>query len=277
MTVQQIQSWLILFRRRLLWAFTASVFFTLFMHMWITAEGPTDFGVFWHHFCGCPVDRDDLRVLLNFPIIYAVAGFILGLAPLQTASVQAVSPAYAAETSFLLTKPVPRRTLLLAPLALATAAIAVLPSLAITLLFGWLRLVHAPSLHYLLVTVQQIPAVATLGQHPSFVATWSALQMTPRFAASVTLGLCAYTMMASQRWLVLSPKKTLRLLGVLPPLLLCFPVRLFGGAVINYLLMTPEHDAVLGTVPSTSAILTHLAFAAAVIAGCWRLLSATEV
>ncbi|MGI4827489.1 MAG: hypothetical protein ACRYFU_04750 [Janthinobacterium lividum] len=278
MIVQQFQSWLILLHRRILWAFAASLVFTLLMHMWITAESPTDFGVFWHHFCGCPVDRDDLRVLLNFPIIFGLAGFLLGVPPIQLSSIQAGTPAHAADTRFLFTRPVSRATTLFMPLALATAAIAVLPTLAIVLLLGWLRLVQAPSLAYLLATLQQIPAVAALGSHPTLLATLSALHMTRRYAASVTLGLCAYTATSCQRWLILSPRKTLKVLGALPAFLPFFPVdRIFGGAAVNYLLMTPGRDGSLGVVPSTLTVFSHLAFAAAVVAGCWRLVSTTEV
>lgn len=278
MIALNLQSWLLLFRRRLLWAFTAAMFFTLLTFMWVAAESPTDFGVFWHHFCGCPVDRDDLRVLLNFPITFGFIGFLLGLSTPQVTSMQAGAAASYADTRFLLTRPIHRDTSLFAPLAVATVAIAFIPPLAMALLLGWLQLVHAPALAYLLATVQQIPAVAALGPHPTFAATLEALHMARRYTASVTLGLCGYAIMASQRWLILSPSRTLKLFGVLPAFLLFIPIaRIFGGTFINYLLMAPGRDATLGTVPSTAAILIHFIFATSLICGSWRLLSTTEL
>jgi hypothetical protein len=272
-----VQSWLLLSRGRLLGAFAASVFFTLFVHMAVSADGPTDLGIFWHHFCGCPVDPDDVRILLNFPITFGFVGLVLGIMPIKPLAQQG-SPASVSDTLFLLTRPIPRSTALFAPLAVATVAIAVLPTLAIALLLGWLRLVHAPSLGYLLATIEQIPAVRSLGPHPSFPALLSAIQFPRRYAAAIALGLCSYTILASQRWLILSPNKHLKFLGIFPAVILFFPVaRLFSGHLINFLLMTPGRAAPLGYAPSTPTIALHYAFAAAVIFGSWRLLRTIEL
>jgi hypothetical protein len=188
------------------------------------------------------------------------------------------SPTSVSDTLFLLTRPIPRSAALFAPLVLASLAIAILPTLAIALVLGWLRLVHAPSLGHLLATLQQIPAVRSLGPHPSFPALLSAIQFPRRYAAAIALGLCSYTILASQRWLILSPNTHLKFLGIFPAFIVFFPVaRLFSSHLINFLFMTPGRGAPLGSAPSIFTIAVHYAFAAAVVFGSWRLLRTIEL
>ena len=266
-----IGPWFLLARRRLIACFAVSLFFAFAIHMWVSAESLTDVGIFWHHFCGCPVDPDDVRVILNFPITASLVGFFLG------ASFNTASPRGWSSTRFLLTRPISRATVLFAPLTLATAAIAVMPALAFLLLVGWLRLVHAPSLHHFLATLQQLPAVAALGPHPRFFDLLSAIDFPRRYLASIALGLCFYTVMASQRWLLLSPNSKLRILGVFPAFLVAFPIfRVLGKAIANAIFMTPGRGTPLGYAPSTLSIALHFAFVAAIICGCLRLVYTVE-
>lgn len=267
-----IGPWLLLARRRLIASFAVSLFFALVIHMWVSAESLTDVGIFWHHFCGCPVDPDDVRVLLNFPMTACIVGFFLG------AAYSTASPGGLINTRFLLTRPISRATVLFAPLGVATAAIAVIPALAYLLLLGWLRLVHAPSLLHLLATLQLLPAVAALGPHPRFFDLLSAIAFPRRYLASIALGLCAYTFMASQRWLQISPSRKLRLFGALPALVVMFPVfRLLSRDTANAAFMTPGRGTPLGYAPSTLSIALHFAFTAAIVCGCWRLLRTVEI
>lgn len=106
----------------------------------------------------------------------------------------------------------------------------------------------------------------------------SVIEFPRRYTAAISLGLCAYTTLASQRWLILGPNKYLKFLGIFPAFALFFPfVRLLNGRVSNALLMAPGHGAPLDFAPSTLNIALHFAFAAAVIFGSWCLLSTAEL
>jgi hypothetical protein len=276
--LRSLQPWFLLARRRFYVSLAFALFLAIVTHMWVSADSATDFGIFYHHFCGCPVDPDDVRVLFNFPFDAAFIGFVFGImATRPTANAGSANPATFTNTLFLLTRPVSRATVLLAPFAVATLAIATLPVGAMLLLLGWLRLVHAPSLGHLLATVQQIPEVAALGPHPTFGAILATTHFARRYTASIALGLCAYTLMASQRWLILSPNKYLKFLGIVPAFLFIFPVfRFLSRSAANFVFMTPGRGAPLNWQPSTLSITLHFAFAAATLAGCWQLLRSTE-
>lgn len=273
-----IRPWLLLARRRLIASFAVSLLFALFTHMLVSAESPMDIGVFWHHFCGCPAGPSDFRALLNFPLTACLVGVFFGIGANGANTNTANVPTTRSNTLFLFTRPVSRATILLAPLAVATAAIAILPLFAYLLLLGWLRLVHAPSLLHLLAILQQLPAAAALGPHPRLFDLFSAIEFPRRYVASIALGLCSYTFMASQRWLMLSPNRKLQIFGMMPivlfvPLLL----RVSGEKVSRVVFMTAGRGAPLGHAPSTLLISLHFAFAAAVVFGCWRLLRTIEI
>lgn len=277
--LRSITPWFLLARRRFYLSLAFALFLTFVTHMWISADSATDFGIFWHHFCGCPVDPDDVRVLFSFPIDAAFIGVAFGLSATRpTANAASASPATFTNTLFLLTRPVSRLTVLFAPFAVATLAIAIIPCGALLLLLGWLRLVHAPSLGHLLATVQQIPEVAALGPHPTFAAILQTTHFARRYTASIALGLCAYAAMTSQRWLLLSSNKYLKFLGIVPAFLAFFPVfRLLNRVAANFVLMTPGRGAPLNWQPSILSIALHFAFVAFVLTGCWQLLRRTEV
>ena len=273
-----IRPWLLLARRRLIASFAVSLLFALFVHMIVSAESLTDVGVFWHHFCGCPANPGDFRILLNFPITACLVGVFFGIGSNGANTNTANVPATRSSTLFLFTRPISRATILFAPLAVATAAIAILPLFAYLLLLGWLCLVHAPSLLHLLAILQQLPAAAALGFHPRLWDLLFAIELPRRYLASIALGLCSYTLLVSQRWLILSPNRKLQILGMMPvvlfvPLLL----KISGEKVSRVVFMTAGHSAPLGYAPSTLLISLHFAFAAIVVFGCWRLLRAIEI
>ncbi|AEU38578.1 hypothetical protein [Granulicella mallensis] len=268
-----IRPWLLLARRRLIAAFVVSFFFALFMHVWVSGESLTDMGIFWHHFCGCPVDPTDFQVLLNFPVTAGLVGFFMGLSLKGSNALSSSS-----NTLFLLTRPVSRASVLLAPLAVATAAVAVFPLLGWLLLLGWLRLVHAPSLLHLLAILQRLPAAAALGPHPRLFDLLSAIEFPRRYLASIALGLCGYTLTASQRWLMTSPNHKLRALGILPNLIgVLSLVRGPAKRISNAIFMVSGHNGPLNYAPSNLSIALHFVFAAAIVFGCWRLLRKVEI
>ena len=277
--LRSIKPWFLLARRRIYVSLAFALFLTVATHMWISADNITDLGIFWHHFCGCPVDPDDVRVLFNFPIDAAFIGFAFGLSATRpSANAASANPATFTNTLFLLTRPVSRLTVLLAPFAVATLAIAIIPCATMLLLLGWLRLVHAPSLGHLLATVQQIPDVAALGPHPTFAAILHTTHFARRYASSIALGLSAYVLMTSQRWLLLSSNNYLKFLGIVPAFLAFFPVfRLLSRSAANFVFMTPGRGAPLNWQPSIASIALHFAFVALVLTGCRQLLRKAEV
>ncbi|MBB5063912.1 hypothetical protein [Granulicella mallensis] len=272
-----IRPWLILARRRLIVALLGAMGLVLIVHFWVSAENFTDIGIFWHHFCGCPVDPNDVSILLNTFFAPAVLiGIVLGL---NFGVAYSQTNAFAGHTRFLLTRPILRAAALLVPLAVASVAIAVIPLLAVLLLLGWLRLVHAPSLGHLLATIQQMPAVAALGPHPTFFGLLGAIDFPRRYLAGISIGLCFYAVMASQRWLFISSNKKLRILGAIPPALVYFPAFSFFKQhyLATIIFLSVNRSAALTYVPSTLGIALHFVFAAAIVFGCWRILHTVEL
>lgn len=153
----------------------------------------------------------------------------------------------AAETRFLFTRPIPRLAVLLRPLIVASFAIAVFPFATFLLQLGCLRLLpHARS--------------QLVGPHPS------PLDMLGTFAfaylAGVSVGLIAYALMASQRWLALSPKWLRSLMG--------FSALFFVLAVVFLGVRRPGlagFGAIVGALAYWPII-----FAAEVLYCCWRIL-----
>src|ERR1700727_1813763 len=127
-----IRPWLLYYRRRLFAAAIFSLLAACVAHMWVSANGLLDFGIFWHSFCGCPADASDAYVLLNVPPVVAlIVGLTFGFtAPGAIGSTGAPGiPGYQfkALSRFFLTRPVSRRKTFLLPQAIAITAIAILP------------------------------------------------------------------------------------------------------------------------------------------------------
>jgi hypothetical protein len=271
-----LRPWLLRYRSRLILAAIASLAGVLFVFYWTSAENLTDYGVFWHHFCGCPPDPDDTGILMGNVIFLCFAiGLILGFPNGSTASAAASGRG---EVSFLLTRPVVRQAVLLCPVAIAVIAMVLFPGMAYLLLFGWLHLVHAPSLGHLLALIELLPSASGLGPHPSLGAVLGAIDLPRRYLAAISVGLCGYALMACQRWLILSPNKWVKVTGAASSftlLLLCQPF--IGRRLGTGLFLASHRGATLTYLPSTLGIALHFAFFTAVLYACWRVLRSAEV
>jgi hypothetical protein len=289
----RLRPFLMLVRGRLIFVSIGSMVVVLATFSFTSAEGLTDFGIFWHHYCGCPPDPTDLRFLFfSLTLICLYLGVALGVVTglgLSFGGMGAAGqnpgggPIAIGDTRFLLTRPTQRSTILFRPFVIAAIAIAVIPALSYLLLLAWLRLVHAPALVHLADDMALIPAVAALGAHPSLPKILTASHFWSFYAGAISVGFCAYALMAAQRWLVLSGNKWLRRLAILPVVLPVFSPLLFmalglekRNSVGLALLQWPPRG-VLDFHPSTLNISLHFAFAAAVLCGCWSLLRKIDI
>jgi hypothetical protein len=278
-----IRPWLLYYRRRLFTAAIVSVLAACLAHLWVSGDGFFDFGIFWHSYCGCPVDAADAYFVLNLPPIVAlIAGLVFGFLSPGTAVAPSGSGVpgnqFKALSRFFLTRPVPRLKIFLLPQAVAMITIAVFPAVAFLLLVGWLRFVHAPSLSHLMATIRIIPAASALGPHPTFVQVLDSLSAVRRYLAATSVGFFAYAILSSQQWLVLSPNRKLNLLGIFPVLLLFAPVLLIVGRYnASDVFLAPGHGASLSYMPSVFAISLHFGIAVAIAFGCWRILRSVEL
>jgi hypothetical protein len=192
----------------------------------------------------------------------------------------ASGPIALGDTRFLLTRPIGRNAVLLHQLAIAATAVTLIPALCYLLLLGWLRVVHAPALGHLAADMALIPSVAKLGPQPSFFRMLAAAHLWRFYLAAISIGLCTYAVTAAQRWVVLSPKKWLRLLAIIPLVPFFFSPIFFmlaGSTVLEWTLLSAPKGATLEFQPSALGIALHFAFAGAVICGCWRILQTAEV
>jgi hypothetical protein len=279
--------WLLYYRYRLVAAAISSLLLTCLAHLWVSGDGFLDFGIFWHGFCSCPVDPNDAYFLLNVPpLIALVVGLIFGLLTPGAVALPAAAGIpgnqLKALSRFFLTRPISRSNCFLLPQAIALTATAVLPAAAFLLLVGWLGLVHAPSLHHLMASIRIIPAVSKLGPHPSFVQVLTAVSASRRYLAAISVGFCAYAILSSQQWLMLSPSKKINALGVVPVFVLFAPMWLIIGQLMvnrmaHVVFLAPGRGASLAYVPSALGIALHLGFAAVILMGCWRVLRTAEL
>ena len=283
-----VRPYLILLRGRLIFVAICSMLVVLTAFSVTSAENLTDIGVFWHHFCGCPPDPKDVRILLySCTLICFYMGAALGIVTGLSLNFGgagmaggASGPIALGDTRFLLTRPMRRGAVLLHQLAIAAAAVTLIPALCYLLLLGWLRLVHAPALGHLAADMALIPSVAMLGQEPSFFRLLGAAHLWRFYLAAISIGLCTYAITAAQRWVVLSPKRWLRFLAIVPLVPFVFSPLFFmsaGSRVLQWTLLWAPKGATLEFQPSALGIALHFAFAGAVICGCWRILQSAEL
>lgn len=148
----------------------------------------------------------------------------------------------AAETRFLFTRPISRLAVLLRPLIVASFAVAIFPLATFLLLLGWLCLLHTAR--------SQL-----VGLYPSPLQVLATTHFASFYPVVVSAGIIVYGLMASQRWLTLSPK-WLRSLINFSALFFLLPVVFLGiragfGAIADVWLFV---------------------FAAEMLYCCWRIL-----
>lgn len=181
-----------------------------------------------------------------------------------------------AQTRFLFTRPIPRSAVLLHPLAVASFAIAVFPVAALFLLLGCLHQVHATALGRPVAMVALIPSASGLGLQPSLVELLTTIHFARYYLVTLSIGLCAYMVMASAGWFALGPSKWLRSLSTVSSFLIRLLIVSTNGIVprafSTLLFLWPPRGAGLNYLPSTSGIALHFAFAASIGYGCWRIL-----
>jgi hypothetical protein len=280
-----LHPWLLYYRRRLIVAALVSVFFVCFAYLWISGDGLLDFGIFWHSFCSCPVDSFDTYILLNLaPLLALAVGLIFGFLSPGGVGIAATGSSgipygqQKALSRFFLTRPVSRANTFLLPQVVVITAIAIVPMLAFLLITGWLRLVHAPSLHHLMGAIRLIPAVSRLGQQATFAQVLGALSAPRRYLAALSVGICAYAILSSQQWLLISPDKMLNALGVVPVVVLFVPMlRIIGRRAADMVFLAPGRGTPLTYTPSTLGVALHFGIAAAIFFGCWCILRRVEL
>jgi hypothetical protein len=287
-----VRPYLILLRGRLIFVAICPMLVVLTAFYVTSTDNLTNIGVFWHRFCGCAPDPKDVRILLysctlNCFYMGAVLGIVTGLSlNFGGAGMAGVTsgPIALGDTRFLLTRPIRRSAVLLHQLAIAATAVTLIPALCYLLLLGWLRLVHAPALGHLAADMALIPSVAMLGPQPSFFRLLAAAHLWRFYLSAISIGLCTYAITTTQRWVVLSPNKWLRLLAIIPLVPFVFGPMFFmlvgsggGSAVLQWALLWAPKGATLDFQPSAFGIALHFAFAGAVICGCWRILQSAEL
>jgi hypothetical protein len=210
----------------------------------------------------------DLRyIYIIFFYLYFLIGVFLGR-----------SRGYA-QTRFLFTRPIPRSAVLLRPLAVTSVAIAVFPVAALLLLLGCQHLLHATALGRPAAMVALIPSASGVAQ-PSLVDLLATIHFARYYLATLSIGLCAYTVVASAGWFTLSPSKWVRSLSSLPAFLIFLLIVSTNGiaprALGTLLLLLPPRGAGLDYLPSTSSIALHFVFAAGVVYACWRIVQCID-
>jgi hypothetical protein len=158
---------------------------------------------------------------------------------------------------------------------------ALLPTLSWAVILGGMAMLHAHSLQNMAAAARLIPAVAALGPHPSFLQVMSALDVGRRYFAALSVGLALYGPLAAQRWFLLNPRKSIRIVGGLTALLIPLPMVLVpfmikGSSFVSWLLLLPLQQGGLTYLPSRTAIALHLAFSACWICGTFFALREIE-
>jgi hypothetical protein len=269
MKMSGFAAFLRLYRRRMWWAFAVAMAIVQLGFYFIGTHF-ANLSVYWHGACNCRVSSSDPLALLEVTV---AASFYVGV---TIGFPTGVTVANRGDTRFLMTRPVSRTRLLWLPFAIAATAVAVLPLVSILLLLGWLSLVGAPVVGHVKALLELVPSAAMLGQGASLWTIAAATHFWWFYAAGISLGLCSYALIASQRWLVLSEHNWLKILGGLTPLILWLPAYLVRNRWFREVaLMVPARGNPNGS-PSALAIGLHVIFAGAVVFECWRLARVAE-
>jgi hypothetical protein len=275
-----MRPFLMLYRTRLVVSATLSVVVAVGVLFLTSAEGPTDFGVLWHHFCGCAPEASDARVLLAASTFTCLCmGVIMGSGGAaaggrRNGQVAAVPSMVYGEMRFLLTRPLRRSAVLLLPVALSVGVVVLFPAAGMLLLLGWLRLVHAPALGHLVDITRLIPGGEGIGQHPSLITVLAATHFGRYYAAAVSVGGCAFALYYVQRWWMHSASKWLRWGSVLTNLVPMVPFLLIHAPGVEAWLFLLSRQ---GERPALWAIGVHGLFAVGMLWSCWGIAQRLEV
>ena len=271
-----------LYRSRLIWSSVLAVFSALAMLYFTSAESLHDYGVLWHHFCGCAPDPTDVYAMLYLPVVTCGGiGIIMGIGVgtgLGSYASGITTPG-SAEMRFLFTRPTTRATVLLAPLVIALIAIMVIPAAALLMLIVWLWMVHAPALSHLLDIVRLIPTAANIGHRPSLFTVIRAAHFARFYFSAISIGVCGYAFYFGQRWWIRSSHTWLRIAGAFGPVLVpMLPAFVFFSkriVLVSLLNLTTYRS--LATQPLSWLIVAHLGIAAACLLSAWQIARRDEL
>ncbi|MGI4829629.1 MAG: hypothetical protein ACRYFU_15755 [Janthinobacterium lividum] len=262
-----IRAYLVLYRTRLIWCAFVALFVPFAIVLFAASEDGFDFGVFWNHFCGCPPGVGDVVVLLYGSTLTAVViGLILSLGGFRSGM------------PFTLTRPMSRKSAFFTPSIIAGLTIVILPALGFAIIFGWLRLAHAPALAFFPRALRLIPSASTLPADASLSTLLIAAHASATYLASVSMGLMAFSIYYAQRWLMLSQNSWIRTAGALQPTLLYFtPVarRLLSPGYSSALYLIPPKQN-LAWHPTPLLLFLHYAVPVALLLWSWLTLQATD-
>jgi hypothetical protein len=275
-------AYLQLYRFRLIWASVLAVVFALAMLYFTSAENLHDYGVLWHHFCGCAPDPTDVYAMLFLPVVTCGGiGVIMGVGVGTGlgSNASGIAMPGAAEMRFLFTRPTRRTTVLLAPLVIALTAIIVIPAAALLLLIGWLWLVHAPALGHLGDIVRLLPTAANIGPNPNLLTVIRTAHFARFYLSAISIGVCGYAFYFGQRWWIRSSYAWLRIAGAFGPVLVpMLPALSFlSKRIALILLLNLTTFRSLGIQASGWLIVAHFCFAAVCVLSAWQMARSTEL
>jgi hypothetical protein len=276
-----VRAYLVLHRTQLILCASIALLVPFAVVLFTTSGDGHDFGVFWNHFCGCAPGKGDAFALLYASTFTALLiGTILSLGN-RSANAYATTmgaPGFRSGMPYTLTRPMRRSAALFTPAIIAFLAIVILPALGFAIIFGWMRLVHAPALAFFPQTLRLIPDAAVLPPDASLFSLLGAAHAVSSYLASISIGLFAYVLFYSQRWLMLSRHLWIRTVSVFQTTaLFIFPtmLRRISPRAASWLFLIPQGQR-LAWHPSASLLLIHYVIPAVLMFWSWRTLQATE-
>lgn len=274
-----IRAYLVLHRTRLIWCSVVALLVPFAIVLLTASEDGPDFGVFRNHFCGCAPDTGDAVALLyGSTLTAAVIGVLLAQGSRAAGTYVSGGQGFRSGMPFTLTRPTTRSSALFTPAIFATLAIAILPAIGFAIIFGWLRMVHAPALAFFPRALRLVPTAAALPPDASLPTLLLAAHAPAAYLASISLGLLAFTLYYTQRWLMLSKNPWIRTLGALQTSFLYFtPVatRWLSRGYTSALYLIPAKQN-LAWHPTATPLLIHYAIPAALLLWSWRTLQTAD-
>jgi hypothetical protein len=276
-----IRAYLVLHRTRLIWCASIALLVPFAVVLFTTSEGRPDLGVFWNRFCGCAPGKGDAFALLyasTFTALLIGTILALGNSSGNAYATTTGAPGFRSGMPYTLTRPMRRGTALFAPTIIALLAIVILPVLGFTIIFGWMRLVHAPALAFFPQALRLIPDAAVLPLDASLFSLLAAAHAVSSYLASISIGLLIYILFYSQRWLMLSRHLWVRTMAAFQSTaLLLFPaiLRRISPHFASWFFLIPNGQR-LSWHPSASLLLIQYAIPTALMFWSWRTLQTAD-